>query len=1834
MIAQNLPAPKKARRGRSRFQASLDYARGRRGDGHAFAPSIIYATTGKDRPGSELRGERVLAEFAYGVASVQTAAFEMEQTAARARIKDPVVHFVISYDSSRGEAPDFDQIQRDVERLLRARGFTDGKGRNSIGKRKKKGEKVSAEDRKKMREAAQSGELNQHVIVAHGDTDNLHVHVIASRVAFNGVVNNDSHSMSKNEHVCADIAVERGWEIVLGNHNLRKVQAQALERGATQEELDALERREARSLNRLREMRAGLSVHSILTAAEKNGRQSRRIAFREAHEVSIKSTFEKFEPKAGRFQDNVRRFQDVFREQGIDVQIRPKWNATKERWQYGATFAALDKSGGCAGSDIGLSAAKLFEKLGWPNPPADVSEPFIITQEAATAAEPRIRLDAQTGYFELVPKKATTKAEFKDQSVDYINTMWKLASGSEPDEFKALLGRRDIDVEYRVDIGRKDGKLYPKLAFKQTGTDIFVTGSEIGIPGRAYHQRWPEAHVELSEKGQGGRNETRHGSSDIGNHFYEMHFGQIKSLAALTSSWDEYTRSLGERGVDTVIFTDRDGQTKIRFQNQHKSEAHSAPDSFVGYNLTPQFFAQRFSDFAERNLAHSHDKSGYDLAPEAADRSDEPVGAQMPVAEREADAIELPTGMDDVPPTVPTGSIFDLPGEEKSAVAQGFRASTEIMEPREGALTLGKPQSVLEVPKPRPDLNGKKVQAGTSPAIAGKQQPLGSREIAGPDGLWRGLHNRIEFSGVGWLGRWLRDIRSKRQRKLREQQDRADDKMRIEALDRVMDKIGRDRAMLERDRSLASTDLERERAEMKTRHLEIDMAYAVEKDLHDRKENARVERETKWARTWHNFKRNFSIWKVGAVAAIERDMKLRSTYDLKDRLGKSPAERRWIREENKKITRHNKAVRGQHRIEVAARKATLRADYAKRWAGHRAVLRAGRVAFADPDSWMRKVIADPGYDQDLRALVGERLALRKIDEFHRAVNHKDPILYFDRETQSRVERHLAGALTPVNEMARLLIEVRSAAGEDVRHAEDDLPGMITLDRTKVEDLIRARIAAGILDPSITKLMQTADAENRSQARASYEILKERRAIEATQKAEKIAKAQAAEVVTVQRSKAIADVGAWFDMQVKIRADLRGGDTTGAAYMMAQARQRAQFGRDGLDNIPVVDREGCLMIVVSQQDLRDAIDHQKGSTHAEASNVARLLAATLPNLEAVHNDGRPYSVLVVDRDQIKMLVEAGRYDLPDLLKASAPEIAANIKCDIDYERARKVERARQTELAVEARQARIEADVKAVGAHLAGGRLAITTDPAIRAQARELRAGTLEPRHASSHARLLALVGQEQIADRLDDGRHYATIRVDRAVIEAKIRAGAADVPFLIEETRSVEGRLAGRAAEELRRLDLVAREKRAEADRQRAAVLAASTHGTGEAPSRRDIMAEIARQDAEAEAAKAAIKPGVRPQIQPIAVPSARVQTGKHEIMPAERSKSAELKTAPAQQQPEPIRVQMRDTKGTSVNIVPSPSPANAVIKPVADRPDQVQASAAPKVAQPQPQAAPKRSFSERVGGFFGRIQAQKQPQPAQKPLQSVGPKRAVEAPPAAPTVQPRPVAETKPAALVQPQPITAKSQTSAPSAPKQIQPAPDVKRAEITAGEAFDRQIGPLVRWSEVKDVHPCDVPVELRQAALAERNRILAELGVDERTGDRIQRTINKHGHLSLYMDSYESVDADLLAAKTGGKPENSSAFAKLAAAMMEAELQSPDPPKGERMGHRRYDLKKVREIVETTGNRGLPEALRKLLAQNAERFVQRQTQINARVFQKATETGNDAATNQKKPGGAEIG
>jgi hypothetical protein len=181
MITKSVPARAHTRT----FAVGIDYItehthqRAVAGAGATFEGGVTYASAPEKAAWVHLRG----------VTSVETAALEMEAVAALStRCRDPVYHLIVAY--AKHERPTREQVVNDAERLLKAIGMDD----------------------------------HQYVLAAHKDTDDFHAHVIANRVGPDGRANDLWRERIVRERVGAEIAAERGWDIVAGRHNRDIVQ--------------------------------------------------------------------------------------------------------------------------------------------------------------------------------------------------------------------------------------------------------------------------------------------------------------------------------------------------------------------------------------------------------------------------------------------------------------------------------------------------------------------------------------------------------------------------------------------------------------------------------------------------------------------------------------------------------------------------------------------------------------------------------------------------------------------------------------------------------------------------------------------------------------------------------------------------------------------------------------------------------------------------------------------------------------------------------------------------------------------------------------------------------------------------------------------------------------------------------------------------------------------------------------------------------------------------------------------------------------------------------------------------------------------------------------------------------------------------------------------------------------------------------------------------------------------------------------------------------------------------------------------------------------------------
>jgi hypothetical protein len=156
----------------------------KRGDGgSSFATLGKYLTTELDTETGEVlsRGEVMISP---ALLSVETAETEMKAVAAEnSRCKDAVMHFVLSW--KEGEEPTSEQWQSAVKHAM---------------------------DSLKDRDGVSMGD-HQYMAVAHRDTENFHVHVMANRVHPETYRANSPEWFHKTlDKACREIEAEQGWQ--------------------------------------------------------------------------------------------------------------------------------------------------------------------------------------------------------------------------------------------------------------------------------------------------------------------------------------------------------------------------------------------------------------------------------------------------------------------------------------------------------------------------------------------------------------------------------------------------------------------------------------------------------------------------------------------------------------------------------------------------------------------------------------------------------------------------------------------------------------------------------------------------------------------------------------------------------------------------------------------------------------------------------------------------------------------------------------------------------------------------------------------------------------------------------------------------------------------------------------------------------------------------------------------------------------------------------------------------------------------------------------------------------------------------------------------------------------------------------------------------------------------------------------------------------------------------------------------------------------------------------------------------------------------------------------
>lgn len=383
-----------------------------------FGDALTYAASGSEGADDD-RGERIEHVFLEGVTSLETAAIELRAIAAlRPRVFDPVAHIVLSYDTARGENPTREEMQRDVEIVLRERGFTD------------------AEDRRHRSTverfvAGRSGAITPYVAVVHGDTGHRHIHIITSRVAVNGAVNDDFRSRVANEHAAAAIARRHGWEIVAGKFNAALVAHQARERGANEIEVAALERRDAPTLSRLREK---------MTEPAKD--RSRRRGFVAAHAETVREIF----ARAHTYADFVSTCAAV----GIVVKLKiDRGKDGRDFFKVAFAEGLGASASGDSGTAVGVTAKNLREKFG----DASLRERLSSSAESGVSIEKSRSSDTHETRMPHMTRLVELAAEATRVSTAFLRELNQLDRGGASST--SLFGIDDGDRRQREDHRRR-----------------------------------------------------------------------------------------------------------------------------------------------------------------------------------------------------------------------------------------------------------------------------------------------------------------------------------------------------------------------------------------------------------------------------------------------------------------------------------------------------------------------------------------------------------------------------------------------------------------------------------------------------------------------------------------------------------------------------------------------------------------------------------------------------------------------------------------------------------------------------------------------------------------------------------------------------------------------------------------------------------------------------------------------------------------------------------------------------------------------------------------------------------------------------------------------------------------------------------------------------------------------------------------------------------------------------------------------------------------------------------------------------------------------------------
>ena len=268
--------------------------------------------------------------------------------ATSSRCKDPVFHWIVSW--ATGETPTHDEIRDICETLLADLGLAE----------------------------------SQYVAVIHGDTDNLHAHIVANRVA-DGRAAPMTKSVIAATKSMARQALERGYDIVKSPHVEPEARDQAKRRGMTGAQFDEYW---ASPSPTLRDWAAQKPGEPHLTAREKAQIDKGQVPFRVEFQEALTSAFAS--------SDSWTAFEKACAESGLCLLVEAKKGATTGKIFPGVRFRTTDSSRGESGSKVGLPYRMLSERFG-PHSTERAAAETMLSPAPEEDAEPKVRLTPAEG---------------------------------------------------------------------------------------------------------------------------------------------------------------------------------------------------------------------------------------------------------------------------------------------------------------------------------------------------------------------------------------------------------------------------------------------------------------------------------------------------------------------------------------------------------------------------------------------------------------------------------------------------------------------------------------------------------------------------------------------------------------------------------------------------------------------------------------------------------------------------------------------------------------------------------------------------------------------------------------------------------------------------------------------------------------------------------------------------------------------------------------------------------------------------------------------------------------------------------------------------------------------------------------------------------------------------------------------------------------------------------------------------------------------------------------------------------------------------------------------